>query len=141
MANNKVYSKTMANSIFAMCYIEECINEPGQKMYRYYYWNKRDREYSQRTFILEAGLLANHLMYNEPELLQQLLNECRLYRYVIRTVRKYKKAVDKQTEELCKADKEMELALRLGDTDKYYALERNNRFTAEEMSRSILYGR
>ena len=80
-------------------------------------------------------------MYNEPELLQQLLNECRLYRYVIRTVRKYKKAVDKQTEELCKNDKEMELALRLGDTDKYYALERNNRFTAEEMSRSILYGR
>ena len=141
MENNRVYSKTMANRIFAMCYIEERINEPGQKMYIYYYWNKNDRDYSYRTFILEAGLLANHLMYNEPKLLQQLLDECRLYRYVLRAVRKYNEAVDRQTEELCKNDKEMELALRLGDTDKYYSLEKANRLTAEEMSRPILYGR
>ena len=35
MANNKVYSKTMANRLLAMCYIEECINEPGQKITKF----------------------------------------------------------------------------------------------------------
>ena len=37
---NKVFSKTMANSSLAMCYIEECVNEPSEKRYIYYFWDK-----------------------------------------------------------------------------------------------------
>lgn len=137
--NNKVFSKTMANSSLAMCYIEECVNDTDYKMYRYYYWDKRHRWYGERTLIMDEAHLVNHLMYNKPDQLKQLLNECRLYRYVMRTVRKYNKAVEKQTEELCKADKEMQLALKLGDMDKYAALERSNRHKAEEMLRDSFY--
>lgn len=137
--NNKVFSKTRANSSLAMCYIEECVNDTDYKMYRYYYWDKRNRWYGERTLIMDEANLVNHLMYNKPDQLRQLLDECRLYRYVMRTVRKYNKAVEKQTAELCKADKEMELALRTGDDEKYAALERNNRLRAEEMLRPLLY--
>lgn len=89
---------------------------------------------------MDEAKLVNHLMYNHPEQLQQLLNENRLYRFVMRAVRKYDKAVEQQTEALCKADKEMELARRTGDDDRYTALERNNRSRAEEMLRPLLYG-
>ena len=140
MANNKVFSKTKANPSLAFCYIEECINEPDQKMYRYYYWDKRHHRYGERTLIMDEAMLVNHLMYNSPEHLQRLLDDCCLYRYVIRKVRKYNKAVKNQTEELCKTDKEMELALKIGDMYKYEALERNNRSRAEEMLRPTLYG-
>lgn len=136
---NKVFSKARANSSLAMCYIEECINEPSQKMYRYYHWDKRNSWYSKRTLIMNEAELVNYLMYNQPELLRELLNKCNLYKYVMRRVRKYNKAVDNQTLELCKADQEMRLALALGDMDKYAALERNNRNRAEEMAKAVLY--
>lgn len=140
--NNKVFSKIKApdHPSLAMCYIEELVNEPETKMYRYYYWDRRNNYYSERTLIMDEAKLVNHLMYNHPEQLQQLLNENRLYRFVMRAVRKYDKAVEQQTEALCKADKEMELARRTGDDDRYTALERNNRSRAEEMLRPLLYG-
>lgn len=139
MKNPKMFSKTMANPSLAYCYIEECINEPDNKMYRYYHWDSKHRMYSRRTLRMDEAMLVNHLMYNSSEQLQQLLNDCCLYGYVMRTVRKYHKAVDSQTSELCKADQEMQLALRLGDMDKYAALERSNRHKAEEMLRDSFY--
>lgn len=137
--NNKVFSKTRANPSLAYCYIEECINEPDNKMYRYYHWDSKHRMYSKRTLRMDEAGLVNFLMYQKPDYLMQLLNECRLYSYVLRKVRAYNKAVDSQTSELCKDDPEMQLALRLGDTDKYAALEQSNRHKAEEMLRDSFY--
>ena len=137
--NNKVFSKTRANPSLAYCYIEERINEPDNKMYRYYHWDKKHRWYSERTLIMDEARLVNFLMYQKPDYLMQLLNECRLYSYILRKVRAYNKAVDSQTSELCKDDQEMQLALRLGDMDKYEALERSNRHKAEEMLRDSFY--
>lgn len=137
--NNKIFSKTIANHSLAYCYIEECINEPDNKMYRYYHWNEKHRMYSERTFILNEARLVNYLMYQKPDLLIQLLNECRLYSYIMHKVRAYNKAIDRQTNELCKADRELQLALKLGDMDKYTALERNNRSRAEEMLKESFY--
>ena len=137
--NNKVFSKTRANSSLAYCYIEECINEPDNKMYRYYHWDSKCRMYSKRTFRTDEARLVNYLMYQKPDYLMQLLNECRLYNYVLRKVRAYIKALDRQTSELCKDDQEMQLALKLGDMDKYAALERSNRHKAEEMLRDSFY--
>lgn len=135
----KVFSKKRANSSLAYCYIEECINEPDSKMYRYYHWDNKRRMYSERTLITDEANLVNFLMYQKPDYLMQLLNECRLYSFVMRKVRAYNKAVDSQTAMLCKADREMQLALKLGDTDKYEALERSNRHKAEEMLRDKFY--
>lgn len=136
---NKVYSRTRGTSILALCYIEEKINEPGQKMYTYYYFSKKEKRYLSRTLIMHEGQLVNHLMYNTPEKLQELLDNGSLYGYVVRTVRRYEKAVELQFNELCSADKEMQLALKLGNTDRYVALERNNKLRAEEMLRPLLY--
>lgn len=138
--DNKVYSKTKANETFAQCYIEECINELDNKMYRYYWFSKTEQSYLSRTFIMNEGMLANHLMYNKPERLQQLLDECQLYRYVVRTVRNYEKAVEKQTEKLCQNDRQMYLAKLADNMDMYYSLEKNNKYRAEEMLRPLLYG-
>lgn len=137
--NNKVFSKTMANPSLAYCYIEECINEPDNKMYRYYHWDSKRRMYSKRTFRTDEAKLVNYLMYQNPDYLMQLLNECRLYSYVLHKVRVYHKSLDRQTVLLCKADREMQLALRLGDMDKYAALERSNRHKAEEMLKDSFY--
>lgn len=138
--DNKFYSKTKGNAVLAQCYIEECINEPDNKMYKYYWFSKSERMYLSRTFIMNEGMLANHLMYNEPERLQQLLDECQLYRYIIRTVRKYEKAVEEQTEKLSQNDRQMYLAKLAGNMDMYYSLEKNNKYRAEEMLRPLLYG-
>lgn len=137
--NNKVFSKTRANPSLAYCYIEECINEPDNKMYRYYHWDSKHRMYSKRALRMDEASLVNYLMYQKPDYLMQLLNDCRLYSYVLRKVRAYKKAVDSQTSELCKDDQEMQLALKLGDMDKYAALEQSNRHKAEEMLRDSFY--
>ena len=94
---------------------------------------------TSRTLIMDEAMLVNHLMYNDPEKLQQLLNECKLYTFVKRKVKKYNDAVKKQAEDLCKADKEMKLALAQGDTERYFVLEKNNRLRAEEMSKQVLY--
>lgn len=135
----KIYSKTMANSSLAMCYIEECINEPDEKRYIYYLWDKRNRWYNTRTLIMEEALLINQLMYNEPDVLQELLDNSSLYLFVKRRARSYQKAVDRQTEVICKNDKEMGLALLQGNTERYIALEKNNRLRAEEVSKLVLY--
>lgn len=136
---NKVFSKTMANSSLAICYIEECINEPSEKRYIYYFWDNIRHWYTSRTLIMDEAMLVNHLMYNDPDKLQKLLNECKLYSFVKRRVKKYNDAVKKQAEDLCKADEEMKLALAQGDTERYFVLEKNNRLRAEEMSKQVLY--
>ena len=135
---NKVFSKTMAKGNMPLCYIEERINTPEQKMYTYHYWCK-DGYYIHRTFLLNENMLANHLMYNAPERLQQLLNDGKLYRYVRRTVRKYEKAVDEKTKEICQKDNEMKAALKVGNMTRYYALEKTNKSSAEEIFRNMLY--
>lgn len=137
--NKKIFSKTRANPSLAYCYIEECINEPDKKMYRYYHWDSRHRMYSRRTFIMDEAKLVNYLMYHASEYLMQILNEKRLYIYVMRKVRKHNKDVERQTKELCNADPEMQLALRLGNMDRYAALERSNRHKAEEMLKATFY--
>ena len=134
----KIYSKTMANPILAMCYIEECINEPDEKRFIYYLWDKRNKWYNSRTLIMEEALLVNQLMNNEHDVLQKLLDNCSLYKFVKRRTGAYQRAVDRQTEVLCRNDKEMGLALLEGDTERYRELEKNNRLRAEEMSKSIL---
>ena len=78
-------------------------------------------------------------MYNAPERLQQLLNDGKLYRYVRRTVRKYKKAVDEKTKEICQKDNEMKAALKIGNMTRYYALEKTNKSSAEEIFRNMLH--
>ncbi len=135
----KIYSKTMANSSLAMCYIEECINEPTEKRFIFYLWDRKNKWYNSRTLIMEEALLINQLMYNEPDVLQELLDNRSLYLFVKRRARAYQKAVDRQTEVLCKNDKEMGLALLQGNTERYIALEKNNRLRAEEMSKLVLY--
>lgn len=135
----KIYSKTMANSSLAMCYIEECINEPTEKRFIFYLWDRKNKWYNSRTLIMEEALLINQLMYNDPDVLQELLDNCSLYLFVKRRARAYQKAVDRQTEVLCKNDKEMGLALLQGNTERYIALEKNNRLRAEEMSKLVLY--
>ena len=140
METKKIYSKAkVPPTSLAICYIEECINEPNHKMYRYWHWDDKNSRYPYRTFINDEANLVNHLMYNKPEYLQQLLDECRLYRYIMKTVRDYDRAVSLKTAELCKEDKEMQLALTIGDMDKYYALEKNNQSRAEEMFRDMIY--
>src|SRR5574344_88926 len=139
--NNTFYSRTKANPIFAQCYISECINEPENKMYKYYWFVKSEKNYSSRALRGDEALLVNYLMYNEPERLRQLLDECQLYRYVKRTIRKYKKSVNDLTIELCKNDGDMLLAYQLGKEERYSMLENNNRHRAEEMLQSMLYGK
>lgn len=137
--NKKIFSTTRANPSLAYCYIEECVNEPNNKMYRYYHWDSKHRMYSERTLIMDEAKLVNYLMYQNAEYLMKLLNEKQLYRYVMRKVRAYSRAVEYQTNELCKSDQEMQLALRLGNMDKYAALERSNRHKAEEMLKDSFY--
>jgi len=135
----KIYSKTMANSSLAMCYIEECVNKPTEKRFIFYLWDRKNKWYNSRTLIMEEALLINQLMYNEPDVLQELLDNRSLYLFVKRRARAYQKAVDRQTEVLCKNDKEMGFALLQGNTERYIALEKNNRLRAEEMSKLVLY--
>ena len=135
----KIYSKTMANSSLAMCYIEECVNKPTEKRFIFYLWDRKNKWYNSRTLIMDEALLVNHLMYNNPQMLQKLLDECTLYGFVKRRVKEYCNAVDQQTEKLCKADKEMQLALAQGNTEQCAELEKNNRLRAEEMSKLVLY--
>ena len=135
----KMFSKTRANASLAYCYIEECVNQPETKLFRYYHWDKKKGMYARRTFLMEEALLVSYLMYLHPDFLTELLDKGQLYSYVMRKVREYNKAVDHQTELLCKSDEEMQLALLSGDTERYSELERNNRQKAEEMVRTILY--
>ena len=123
----------------AMCYIEECVNKPTEKRFIFYLWDRKNKWYNSRTLIMDEALLVNHLMYNNPQMLQKLLDECTLYGFVKRRVKEYCNAVDQQTEKLCKADKEMQLALAQGNTEQYAELEKNNRLRAEEMSKLVLY--
>lgn len=135
---NKIYSKTMSKGNMPLCYIEERINTPEQKMYTYHYWCNGGY-YIHRTFLLNENMLVNHLIYDTPERLQQLLNDGKLYRYVKRAVRRYEKAVDEKTQEICHKDNEMKIALQVGDMAKYYALEKTNKSNAEEIFRNMLY--
>lgn len=131
--NKKVFSQKRANSSLAFCYLEECVNKPNDKVYRYYQWDSRKRTYAKRTLIMEEGTFANYLMYQKPEYLMKLMNEGRFYLYVMRRVKKYICDVDRLTKKLCKSDEEMQLALKLGDLEKYSSLERNNHHKAEEL--------
>lgn len=88
----KIYSKTMANSSLAMCYIEECVNKPTEKRFIFYLWDRKNKWYNSRTLIMEEALLINQLMYNEPDVLQELLDNRSLYLFVKRRARAYQKS-------------------------------------------------
>lgn len=113
--------------------IEEVINEPGNKELNYYHYDERNGEYGMRRLFWTEGLYAHFLFHNKPEMLKELLNSGNLYRTIICNVANAEKAVDKQVSKWKKSDKEIQVALKNGDIDKYKGLMSNLRARAEEL--------
>lgn len=120
--------------------IEEVVNEPGNKELNYYHYDERNGEYTMRRFYWTEGLYANFLLHNKPEQLKKMLNIGDLYRTIMSNVAKAEKAVDEQVSKWEKSDKEIQVALKNGDNDKYKGLMNNLRARAEEVIyRQMLY--
>lgn len=113
--------------------IEEVVNEPGNKELNYYHYDEHNGEYGMRRLFWTEGLYAHFLFHNKPEMLKELLNSGILYKTIMSTVANVEKAVDKQVSKWVKSDKEIQLAFKNGDNDKYKGLMNNLRARAEEI--------
>ena len=111
----------------------ELKNEPALKEFYYYNYDERIKEYGIRNIDGLEGMYTNFLYYHRNERLQKLLNEGKLYLHILRTVARVNKAVNEQVKLWEQNDKELQLALRNGDTDTYYGLLNNLRARAEEV--------
>ncbi len=76
---------------------------------------------------------THFLFHNNPEMHKELLNSGNLYRTIISNVANAEKAVDKQVSKWEKSDKEIQVALKNGDIDKYKGLMSNLRARAEKL--------
>ncbi|MEE0859378.1 MAG: hypothetical protein U0M12_07935 [Acutalibacteraceae bacterium] len=113
--------------------LREIKNEPAVKVFCYYQYDERIKEYGIRNIDGLEGMYTNFLYYHRNERLQKLLNEGKLYLHILRTVARVNKAVNEQVKLWEQNDKELQLALRNGDTDTYYGLLNNLRARAEEV--------
>ncbi len=124
-----VVSKTFIGK-YPICYLEERKTE--EKSYIYYHYDRKTEQYITRTLIMLEALYVNHLINDNPDLLQNLMNNGKLYLDIERRVRRAEKAVENQLNKWCSEDKEFQSALSNSKFDKCDRLERNLKARAEE---------
>ena len=115
-------------------------NEPALKVFYYYHYDERYKEYSIRRIDDLEGMYTNYLYYHQHAQLQKLLNDGRFYLHISRRIANVNNAVNKQVKYWEQCDKEIQLTLKNGDIDTYYGLINNLRARAEEIIfRQMLY--
>lgn len=102
--------------------IEEVVNKPGDKQYNYYHFDKKFNEYIIRRFIWEEGMLANYLIENRADELQELLDKGHLYSTIERRIHKAERTINRMVEQIANTDTEMLTAKNDNDINKYRRL-------------------
>lgn len=125
----KVYTSNVLINDMPRCWLEE--RKTSEKSYIYRHYDLKSDSYHERTLIMLEALYVSYLI--NKNCMQEILDSKNLYSVVERKIRMVEKAVDKQTAKLSESNTELQLALRNGDMDRYYMLERNLKACAEEI--------
>ena len=105
------------------------------------YFNEKKSEYKKVSFV--SKYVNDHIKYlynNEDARLQELLDNGKIYLYLLQLDRQAKNTVEKQLEQWEKSDEEYKLAKIVGDTKREVGLYNNLKTKAEEiMYQSVIF--
>ena len=100
--------------------------------YKYFHYVPQKRDYSVRIFLRNEALYIDFLRNHKQEEFIKLFNNGRLYQAVTGAVHKAEKTVEAQVNKWELVDRELLLAKKNGNMDKYYGLLNNLKAKAEE---------
>lgn len=101
--------------------------------YKYFHYVPQKKDYSMRIFLFNEALYIDFLRNQKENEFNRLLNSGKLYKTVTDTVRKAEKAVQAQVDKWALVDKELLLAEKNRNEDKFYGLFNNLKARAEEV--------
>lgn len=100
--------------------------------YKYFHYVPQKSDYAMRVLLRNEALYIDFLRNHNQEEFYKLFNSGRLYKVVTGAVRKAEKAVEAQVNKWELVDRELLLAKKNGNMDKYYGLLNNLKARAEE---------
>jgi hypothetical protein len=130
----------LENQLIAKYFLDEQISDDGSAHYRYYHYDTFSGEYVDRSFAGTELVYINYLVNNRPDKLQKLINSGKFYYTIAIDVQRAERLVRQQVESWVLIDKEIQIAQRDGNKDKYYHLLNNLKARAkEEIYRTTLF--
>lgn len=112
----------------------------GSYYFRYYHYDSFSREFTDRAFTEIEKTYIMYLLNNRPDKLKELIDSGKFYLVLSRQIYKAQKLVEQQLDDWLKVDKEIEIARRNNDEDRFYRLKNNLRARAEEeIYRAVLF--
>lgn len=133
IVSEKAFTDINDNAKKPMYVLIRSIADLNTVSYKYFHYVPQKNDYSMRILISNEALYVDFLRNQREDEFNRLLNSGKLYRTVTDTVRKAEKAVQAQVDKWQLVDKELLLAEKNGNMDKYYGLLNNLKARAEEV--------